>query len=53
MIIPNYDQTMEKLITMCCRLSREVWITYTTSTKGNFRSKNHFYYENLQQFFSD
>lgn len=33
-IIPNYEQTMEKLLTMCCRLSREAWIVHTVSAKG-------------------
>lgn len=33
-IIPSYDETMEKLSTMCCRLSREAWISHTPSVKG-------------------
>lgn len=33
-IIPNYNEIMEKLSTMCCRLSREAWVTQTPSIKG-------------------
>ncbi|XP_031617314.1 rab3 GTPase-activating protein catalytic subunit [Contarinia nasturtii] len=38
-IIPNYEKTMEKLQHLCCRLSRDAWISHTTSTKGNSKQK--------------
>lgn len=41
-IIPNYEQTIEKLLTLCCRLSREAWIVHTTSTKGLCQFKQEF-----------
>lgn len=37
--IPNHEQSLEKLLTLCCRLSREGWTSHTTSVKGNSKQK--------------
>lgn len=37
--IPNYEQSIEKLLTLCCRLSREAWTDYSTSTRSNSKYK--------------
>lgn len=36
-IIPNYEQALEKLLTVCCRYSRESW-TPTHVGKGNSKT---------------
>lgn len=37
--IPSYEQSIKKLLTLCCRLSREAWSDYSTSTRGNSKYK--------------
>lgn len=36
-VIPNQTENLEKIIALCCKLSRDVWISNASNVRGNTR----------------